>query len=113
MIDYNLQRIKFILNTTYIKPNTFELTVAKIVNTKIFMALRYVFRLCLTLLEKGGDTRYRLQPIVSNLKLKQAWKHASEFIFLFGIISLNAYPISRAAGAMYQSARGNAIVKVN
>ena len=56
---------------------------------------------------KGGPTK------VSNLKLKQAWKRASDFMFLLGIISLNAFPISRAAGAMYQSARGNAIVKVN
>ena len=54
-----------------------------------------------------------LLTIVTNLKLKQAWKRALNFIVLLGIISLNAYPISRAAGAMYQSARGNAIVKVN
>ena len=54
-----------------------------------------------------------LVTIGSNLKLKQAWKRASNFIFLFGILSLNAYPISRAAGAIYQSARGNAIIKVN
>ena len=54
-----------------------------------------------------------LLTIVSNLKLKQVLKRASNFIFLLGIISLNVYPISRAAGAMYQSARGNAIVKVN
>ena len=49
----------------------------------------------------------------SNLKLEKVWKRASDFMFLLSIISLNAYPISRAAGAMYQSARGNAIVKVN
>ena len=54
-----------------------------------------------------------LLTIASNLKLKQVWKRVLNFIFLLGIISLNAYPISRAAGAMYQSARGNAIVKVN
>ena len=32
---------------------------------------------------------------------------------LFGIGFLNLYPISRAAGAMYQSARGNAEVRVS
>ena len=60
-----------------------------------------------------GGLKVGLLTKNSNLKLEQAWKRTSEFIFLFGIISLNAYPISRAAGAMYQSARGNAIVKVN
>ena len=32
---------------------------------------------------------------------------------LFGIGFLNLYPISRAAGAIYQSARGNAEVRVS
>ena len=31
----------------------------------------------------------------------------------FGLVCMNGYSISRAAGAMYQSARGNAIVKVS
>ena len=35
------------------------------------------------------------------------------FFMLLGIIFLNSYPISRAAGAMYQSARGNAIIRVS
>ena len=34
-------------------------------------------------------------------------------MLFFGLVCLNGYPISRAAGAMYQSARGNAIVKVS
>ena len=34
-------------------------------------------------------------------------------MMLFGIGFLNLYPISRAAGAMYQSARGNAEVRVS
>ena len=32
---------------------------------------------------------------------------------LLGIIFLNSYPIARAAGAIYQSARGNAIIRVS
>ena len=60
-----------------------------------------------------GGLKVGLLTKNSNLKLKKEWNRASNFIFLLGIISLNAYPISRAAGAMYQSARGNAIVKVN
>ena len=35
------------------------------------------------------------------------------FYLLPVIFFLNSYPISRAAGAMYQSARGNAIIRVS
>ena len=50
--------------------------------------------------------------MVFNLKLEQDGRGIM-IIFLFGIIWINTYPISRAAGAMYQSARGNAIVRVS
>ena len=67
-----------------------------------------------------GGLKVGLLTTNSNMKLKKVWKRASNRYYfleciscLLGIISLNAYPISRAAGAMYQSARGNAIVKVN
>ena len=36
-----------------------------------------------------------------------------KLILLIPIVLLNGYPISRAAGAMYQSTRGNAIVRVS
>ena len=49
---------------------------------------------------------------VFNLNLEQADRIVM-VLFLFGIVCLNTYPISRAAGAMYQSARGNAIVRVS
>ena len=50
--------------------------------------------------------------MVLNLKLEQAAR-VQVVLILFGIVFINAYPISRAAGAMYQSARGNAIVRVS
>ena len=50
--------------------------------------------------------------IVLNVKLEQIARSAM-IMFLFGIIFLNSYPISRAVGAMYQSARENAIVRVS
>ena len=49
---------------------------------------------------------------ILNLKLKQETR-ATWTVFFFGIVCLNTYPISRAAGAMYQSARGNAIIRVS
>ena len=36
-----------------------------------------------------------------------------KLVLLIPIVLLNGYPISRAAGAMYQSTRGNAIVRVS
>ena len=53
---------------------------------------------------------FRLTDIVFNLKHEQRF---GLVIILLGIIFLNSYPISRAAGAMYQSARGNAIIRVS
>ena len=50
--------------------------------------------------------------IVLNVKLEQIARSAM-VMFLFGIIFLNSYSISRAVGAMYQSARENAIVRVS
>ena len=50
--------------------------------------------------------------IVLNVKLEQIARSAM-VMFLFGIIFLNSYSISRAVGAMYQFARENAIVRVS
>ena len=50
--------------------------------------------------------------IVLNVKLEQIARSAM-VMFLFGIIFLNSYSISRAVGAMYQSARENAIIRVS
>ena len=71
------------------------------VSDKTFSKL---FQKCFTL--KG------LLSIVLNLKLEQNRRVAFVMLF-FGLVCLNGYPISRAAGALYQSARGNAIVKVS
>ena len=71
------------------------------VSDKTFSKL---FQKCFTL--KG------LLSIVLNLKLEQKWRVGLVMLF-FGLVCLNGYPISRAAGAMYQSARGNAIIKVS
>ena len=46
------------------------------------------------------------------MKLVKSSRCMVIMFFLFSIV-VNAYPISRAAGAFYQSARGNGIVKVN
>ena len=71
------------------------------VSDKTFSKL---FQKCFTL--KG------LLSIVLNLKLEQK-NRVFRVILFFGLVCMNAYPISRAAGAMYQSARGNAIIKVS
>jgi len=71
------------------------------VSDKTFSKL---FQKCFTL--KG------LISIVLNLKLEQKDRVLLVMLFI-GLVCMNAYPISRAAGAMYQSARGNAIVKVS
>ena len=71
------------------------------VSDKTFSKL---FQKCFTL--KG------LLSIVLNLKLEQENRVAFVMSFI-GLVCMNGYPISRAAGAMYQSARGNAIVKVS
>ena len=71
------------------------------VSDKTFSKL---FQKCFTL--KG------LLSIVLNLKLEQE-NRVNDVMFFFGLVCMNGYPISRAAGAMYQSARGNAIVKVS
>ena len=71
------------------------------VSDKTFSKL---FQKCFTL--KG------LLSIVLNLKLEQR-AGVLFFMSFFGLVCMNGYPISRAAGAMYQSARGNAIVKVS
>ena len=71
------------------------------VSDKTFSKL---FQKCFTL--KG------LLSIVLNLKLEQKYR-VRNVMFFFGLVFMNGYPISRAAGAMYQSARGNAIVKVS
>ena len=53
-------------------------------------------------------------PIIISklLKLVKSGRCMVIMFFLFAIV-INAYPISRAAGAFYQSARGNGLVKVN
>ena len=71
------------------------------VSDKTFSKL---FQKCFTL--KG------LLSIVLNLKLEQKERVFVVMLFI-GLVCMNGYPISRAAGAMYQSARGNAIVKVS
>ena len=71
------------------------------VSDKTFSKL---FKKCFTL--KG------LLSIVLNLKLEQGRRVFFVMSFI-GLVFMNGYPISRAAGAMYQSARGNAIVKVS
>ena len=65
-----------------------------------------------------ANLNFRLTGIVFNLKLEQRsdiyWLNRLYWLnMLLGIIFLNSYPISRAAGAMYQSARGNAIIRVS
>ena len=49
---------------------------------------------------------------ILNLKLKKDYR-LFWFSFLFAIILLNSFPIARAIGAIYQSARGNATVRVS
>ena len=71
------------------------------VSDKTFSKL---FQKCFTL--KG------LLSIVLNLKLEQKDRVFLVILFI-GLVCMNGYPISRAAGAIYQSARGNAIVKVS
>ena len=45
--------------------------------------------------------------------LKNFMADLKNFILLLTIFSLGAYPIGRAAGAIYQSSRGNGIVNVS
>ena len=77
------------------------LIIIREVSDKTFFKL---FQKCFTL--KG------LLSIFLNLKLEQKNLVLTVMLF-FGLVCMNGYPISRAAGAMYQSACGNAIVKVS
>ena len=57
-------------------------------------------------------TQKGLLSLVLNLKLEQN-NPVGRGLLLLTLVLINGYSISRAAGAMYQSARGNAIVKVS
>ena len=50
--------------------------------------------------------------VFTSLELHQRDRLIGISLFI-GVISLDIYPISRAAGAFYQSNRGNAIVNVS
>jgi len=63
----------------------------------VFKALELTLRMVLCLIENWPN--------------QHKWGRIGNICFLCAIMLINAYPISRAAGAIYQSTRENAIIK--